>query len=138
MALISNFLEAQTDRLSYRHLTVQSRSGTTILRGFLSLLCAIGLAACASPIESREPISSKFSAAERTSLSRSIRPLDWNVHKGTCTRFDSEFARLTRNADVLFCRKCRLMVLGVVRKGPSPRSVAAAMSWRTRSATAMA
>ena len=72
-----------------------------ILRTFLSLLCAIGLAACASPIKSSQPISSTFGTATKTSLSRSVRFLDWNVHKGTHTRFGSEFARLTRNADVI-------------------------------------
>ena len=72
-----------------------------ILRRFLSLLCAIGLGACASPIESSQPISSNFGAAARTSLSRSVRFLDWNVYKGTRARFGSEFARLTREADVI-------------------------------------
>lgn len=95
------FLEAQTDRLPHRHLAVQSRGGTMTFRAFLSLLCAIGLAACASPIESSQPISSTFGAAARTSLPRSVRLLNWNVHKGTRTRFGSEFARLTRNADVI-------------------------------------
>jgi endonuclease/exonuclease/phosphatase (EEP) superfamily protein YafD len=72
-----------------------------VLRTFLSLFCAIGLAACASPIKSSQPISSTFGAAARTSLSRCVRFLDWNVYKGTRTGFGSEFARLTRNADVI-------------------------------------
>ena len=76
-----------------------------ILRRVCSLLCAICLAACASPIKSSQPISGTFGAAARTSLSGNVRFLDWNVYKGTRKRFGSEFARLTRNADVIILQE---------------------------------
>jgi endonuclease/exonuclease/phosphatase (EEP) superfamily protein YafD len=79
----------------------ESRGGTIFLRPFLSLLCAISLGACARPIESSQPISSSFGAAGKTSLSRNVRVVNWNIYKGTRTRFVSEFARLTRQADVV-------------------------------------
>ena len=91
-----------------------------ILRTFLSLLCAIGLAACASPIKSGQPISSTFGAATKTSLSRSVRLLDWNVHKGTRTRFGSEFARLTRNADVIVLQEMSTHGAGCGPQGAVP------------------
>jgi hypothetical protein len=97
-----------------------------IFRTFLSLLCAIGLAACASPIESSQPISSTFGAAARTSLSRSVRLLDWNVHKGTRTRFGSEFVRLTRNADVIV-----LQEMSTHGAGRGPQGTVTAISGRS-------
>jgi hypothetical protein len=99
------------------HPDVQSRGGTMIWRTFLSLLCAVGLAACASPIKSNQPISSNFGAATRTSLSRSVRFLDWNVYKGTRKRFGSEFARLTRQADVIVLQEMSTHGAGRVRQG---------------------
>jgi endonuclease/exonuclease/phosphatase (EEP) superfamily protein YafD len=92
------------------------------LRTFLSLLCAISLAACARPIESSQPISSSFGAAARTSLSRNVRVLDWNVYKGTRTRFGSEFARLTRHADVVVLQEMSTHGAG---GGPQPAVTAA-------------
>ncbi len=124
--MINNFWEAQTDRLQDRHLAVQSRSGTMILRAFLSLLCVIILAACASPIESSQPISSTFGAAARTSLSRSVRLLDWNVYKGTRPRFGSEFARLTQDADIIVLQE--MSTHGAAR---GPQGIVTAISGRS-------
>jgi endonuclease/exonuclease/phosphatase (EEP) superfamily protein YafD len=95
-------------------------------RAFVSLLCAIGLGACASPIESSQPISSTFGAAARTSLSRSVRFLNSNVHKGTHTRFGSEFARLTRNADVIV-----LQEMSTHGAGRGPQGTVTAVSGRS-------
>jgi endonuclease/exonuclease/phosphatase (EEP) superfamily protein YafD len=97
-----------------------------IFRAFLSLLCAIVLAACATSIEASQPISSTFGAAARTSLSRSVRLLDWNVHKGTRTRFGSEFARLTRNADVIV-----LQEMSTHGAGRGPQGAVTAISGRS-------
>jgi endonuclease/exonuclease/phosphatase (EEP) superfamily protein YafD len=95
-------------------------------RTFLCLFCAIGLAACASPIKSSQPISSNFGAAARTSLSRSVRFLDWNVYKGTRTGFGSEFARLTRNADVIV-----LQEMSTHAAGRGPQGTVTAVSGRS-------
>jgi endonuclease/exonuclease/phosphatase (EEP) superfamily protein YafD len=108
------------------HPAVQFRGGTVILRTFLSLLCAIGLGACATPIESSQPISSTFGAAAKTSLSRSVRLLVWNVYKGTHTRFGNEFARLTRNADVIV-----LQEMSTHGGGRGPQETITAVSGRS-------
>jgi endonuclease/exonuclease/phosphatase (EEP) superfamily protein YafD len=97
-----------------------------IFRAFVSVLCAIGLGACASPIESSQPISSTFGAAAKTSLSRSVRLLVWNVYKGTHTRFGGEFARLAQNADVIV-----LQEMSTHGAGRGPQETVTAISGHT-------
>ena len=101
IVLFDNFLKTHTERFLHTHPSTQSGGGGNVFRAFLSLLCAIALGACAGPLESGQPISSTFGAAARSSLFRSVRVLNWNIHKGTHARFGSEFARLARKADVI-------------------------------------
>jgi hypothetical protein len=52
--------------------------------------------------------------------SPAMRLLDWNVHKGTRTRFGSEFARLTRNADVIVLQEMSTHGAGCGPQGAVP------------------
>jgi endonuclease/exonuclease/phosphatase (EEP) superfamily protein YafD len=101
IALFDNFLKAHTDRFLHTHPSIHFGGDSNVFRALLSFFCAIALAACAGPLESSQPISSTFGAAARSSLFQNVRFLNWNIHKGTHARFGSEFARLTRKADVV-------------------------------------